>query len=155
VFFKAIEQNNLLKVKELIENGVDINVRDKYGYSALHIASFKNLDEMATFLISKGIALNLQDKNGQTILHYAALSSQLNIANAALNLGASLSIEDVHGNQPLWTAVFNDKGRSDRIEMIELFFFFFADVNNKNKVGKSPKDIIAIAGYNNLKPLIN
>ena len=155
LFFKAVEQNDLLKVKELLDSGVNINGRDKYGYSALHIASFKALDEMAIFLISKGIDLNIQDKNGQTILHYTALNNQLSIANAALNLGASLSIEDAHGNEPLWTAVFNDKGRNDRIEMIELFLRHGADVNHRNKVGKSSKDIVTIAGYNNLKPLIN
>lgn len=155
LFFKAIEQNNLSKVKELIGSGVDINVKDKYKYSALHIASFKQFDEMAFFLIDNGIDVNMQDKNGQTILHYAALNNQLSIANAALNKGASLSIEDVHGNEPLWTAVFNDKGRNDRVEMIELFLKHRADVNHKNKVGKSPKDIVTIAGYNNLKSLIN
>lgn len=155
LLFEAIEQNNSLKVKELVDSGIDINAKDKYGYSALHIASFKQLDQIATLLIDMGIDVNIQDKNGQTILHYAALNNQLNIAKAALNKGASLSIEDMHGNEPLWTAVFNDKGRNDRLEMIMLFLENGAAVDHKNRVGKTPKDIVAIAGYNNLRSLIN
>jgi ankyrin repeat protein len=68
----------------------------------LHIASFKELDEMAVFLIDNGIDVNVQDKNGQTILHYAALNNQLSIADAALNKGGSLSIEDVRYCNDSW-----------------------------------------------------
>jgi uncharacterized protein len=107
---------------------------------------------MALLLINQGIDVNIADKNGQTILHYTALNNQLDIAIAALNKGAKLSMEDIHGNQPLWTAVFNDKGRSERIEIIELFLKNGSDINHKNKVGKSPKDIVTVAGYDNLKP---
>lgn len=152
--FNAVEENDLLTVKEFIINGIDINSIDNYGYSSLDIASFKGYHEIAIFLINSGININMQDKNGQTILHYVALNNQLTLAKAALIKGAKLSIEDIHGNEPLWTAVFNDKGRSDRIEIIKLFLEYGANVNHKNKVGKSPKDIVIIAGYNNLKPLI-
>ena len=34
--------------------------------------------------------------------------------------GASLAAEDRYGNQPLWNAVFNDKGPSVRIDMVKL-----------------------------------
>lgn len=153
-FLNSVEENEISTVKQLLDSGTDINAKDKYGYSALHLASFKGLNEMAILLIDRGIDVNSKDKNGQTILHYAALNNQLAVANAALNKGASLGIEDAHGNEPLWTAVFNDKGRNDRIEIIELFLKHGADVNHKNKVGKSPKDIVTIAGYNNLKALI-
>ena len=155
LLFKAIEKNDLLKVKELINTGVDINSVDSYGYSALHVASSKGLNDIAFFLVDNNIDVNMPDKNGQTILHYVAEYNQLKLAKAVLDNGANLSIADIHGNEPLWTAVFNDKGRSDRIEIIKLFLEYGADVNHKNKVGKSPKDIVMIAGYNNLKPLVD
>lgn len=87
-------------------------------------------------------------------MHYAALNNQMDVAKAALEKNADLNIDDIYGNQPLWIAVFNDKGRNDRFEMVKLFVEYGADVNHKNKVGKSPKEIIAIAGYNNLKSLL-
>ena len=154
-FFNAVEQSSFNEVEGLLKNGYNINSTDEYGYSALHLASSKGLVKMAIFLIDKGIDVNTSDKNGQTILHYAALNNQLDVAKAALEKNANLSIDDIYGNQPLWTAVFNDKGRNDRFEMVKLFVEYGADVNHKNKVGKSPKEIIAIAGYNNLKVLIS
>jgi uncharacterized protein len=154
-FFDAVGKNNLPKVKELIGKGTNINSADNYGYSALHIASSKKLIDMAFVLVNNGIDVNLQDKNGLTILHYVAEYNQLSLAKEVLAKGANLSIADKHGNEPLWTAVFNDKGKSDRIDIIKLFLDHSADVNHKNKVGKSPKDIVTIAGYDNLKRLIN
>jgi ankyrin repeat protein len=152
--FNAIERNDILKIRELIHKGIDINGINSHGHSALHIASFRGFNELALLLIDNGINVNLQDKNGQTILHYAALNNQLSLAKAALDKGASLTISDIHGNEPLWTAVFNDKGRNDRAEIIKLFLENGANANHKNKVDKSPKDIVIIAGYNNLKPLL-
>ena len=153
--FDAVEKNDLLKVKELINSGTNINSVDNYGYSVLHIASSKELNDMAFFLIDNDVDINMQDKKGQTILHYAAEYNQLKLAKAALDRGAKLSIADIHGNEPLWTAVFNDKGRGDRIEIIKLFLEHGANVNHKNNVNKSPKEIVMIAGYNNLKPLMD
>lgn len=155
LLLNAVEKNNLERVKEIIKGGVNINGIDVYGYNALHIASSKGLTDIAFLLVQSDIDLNMQDKNGQTILHYAAEYNQVELAKVVLSRGANLSIEDKHGNEPLWTAVFNDKGRNDRIEIIKLFLENGANVNHRNKVGKSPKDIVTIAGYNNLKPLVN
>ena len=152
-FFKAIEKNDIAGIRKLIAEGIDLNMKDKNGYSALHIASFKQLETMALFLIDNDIDLNIRDKNGQTILHYVALNNQYEIAKALLKKSANLGIEDFHGNQPLWTAVFNDKGGNNRIEIIKLFLEYGADKDHKNNVSKSPKDIVNIAGYDNLKGL--
>lgn len=153
-FFDLVGKNDLSAVKELITTGGDIDWMNNYGYSALHIASFKGLEEMGILLAENGVNLNAQDKNGQTALHYVALNNQLDLAKVLLNRGADLSVEDIHGNQPLWTAVFNDKGRNDRIEMVKLFLSHGANKGHKNKVSKSPIDIINIAGYNNLKEIM-
>lgn len=154
LLFAAIESKHVEEAKSLISEVQNVNLLDTYGYSALHLSSFNGLTEVGIFLLEKGIDPNIQDKNGQTILHYCALYNQSELAKHALQKGAALSIQDVHGNQPLWTAVFNDKGRNDRIEIITMYLNAGADIDHKNKAGKSPKDIIIIAGYDNLKPLI-
>lgn len=80
-------------------------------------------------------------------------SMLLSLATQILRNGGNFNIEDVYGSQPLWTAVFNDKGRDDRYEFVKLFIENEADINHKNTVGKSPKDIVLVAGYNKLKEL--
>jgi uncharacterized protein len=154
-FFDLVEQNEVKKVQELINNGIDINKKDKFGYSAIHTAMVKNLPGMAKILIDSGINLNLQNNEGITSLHCAAIYNNFSLADLLLRHGADLSIEDKYGNQPLWTATFNDKGRNERREMIKLFLKYGADVNHKNNVGKSSKDIVLIAGYKNLEDIIS
>ena len=110
---------------------------------------------MVKILIDSGINLNLQNNEGITSLHCAAIYNNFSLADLLLRHGADLSIEDKYGNQPLWTATFNDKGRNERREMIKLFLKYGADVNHKNNVGKSPKDIVQIAGYKNLEDIIS
>ncbi|MEP6612872.1 MAG: ankyrin repeat domain-containing protein [Mucilaginibacter sp.] len=153
-FFDLVERNDVKKVQELINNGIDINRKDKFGYSAIHTTMVKNLPDMAKILIDGSINLNLQNNEGITSLHCAAIYNNFSLADLLLRHGADLSIEDKYGNQPLWTATFNDKGRNERREMIKLFLKNGADVNHKNNVGKSPKDIVLIAGYKNLEDII-
>ena len=154
-FFDLVEQNEVKKVQELINNGIDINKKDKFGYSAIHTVMVKNLPDMAKTLIYGGIDLNLQNNEGVTGLHCAAIYNNLRLAELLLLHGADLSIKDKFGNQPLWTATFNDKGRNERRELIKLFLKYGADINHKNNVDKSPKDIVRIAGYKNLEDIIS
>jgi ankyrin repeat protein len=154
LLFDAIADKNFLKVKKVFKNVNNINQVDKYGYSALHIASSIGSEEIALFLIANGINVNIQDKRGQTALHYTAVYNQLELAKKILLNGGDLSIVDIYGNQPLWTAVFNDKGKSDRIEFVKLYIEKGADINHKNTVDKSPRDIVTIAGYENLKSVM-
>jgi uncharacterized protein len=149
--FKAIESNNLQDLKNVLAESV--NEIDNYGYSPLLYSSYKNFVEGAFLLVKAGANLSIKDRNGQTILHYVALNNQYELAELLLANGADLSIEDIYGNQPLWTAVFNDKGRNSRIEIIKLFLDYNADMHHLNKASKSPKDIVKIAGYANLHHL--
>ena len=154
-FFDAVEKNDLTRVKQLLNEGANIDKTDEFGYSSLHLASYKGLNEMARLLIDSDINVDIKDKNGQTALHYVALNNQFDLAELLLEKGANLTEEDVYGNQPLWTAVFNDKGRNDRIDIIKLFLKYGADINHKNKVDKSPADIIRIGGYTNLMGIVS
>jgi len=57
MIFKAVESNNIAKVKELIETGIDVNQKDKYGYTSLHSACLNGV--------------TVKDKWGDTPLHKA------------------------------------------------------------------------------------
>lgn len=59
----------------LIENGADVNHRDKNGYSALHFAGQEKRFECAKLLIDKGANLETTDHYGNTPLWTAIFNS--------------------------------------------------------------------------------
>lgn len=124
-FVKEFE-TNLLKQKN--ENGSGL----------LHVAISGEKFDVAMFLINHGIDVNLTNGDGQTVLHLIATKQNIEIAKALLERGADISIRDRHGNNPMWTAVFNCKGKY--YDMVELFWKFQPDVMTKNRAGKSPLD---------------
>ncbi len=134
----------------LLDREIDeqsINVLDKSGYSLLHICISRSYDPISAFLIEKGIDTNNKDKNSQTALHYSAFYNKIQIAENLLAHGADIHIADNFGNQPLWTAVFNDKGFGNRIDIIKIFLKYGADINHKNNASRSPLDLAKNAGY--------
>ncbi|WP_320033440.1 ankyrin repeat domain-containing protein [Halarcobacter sp.] len=146
--YDIVEFGTLEELKELLEQGTDINEKDDdLNYTALHCAIANEKDRMALFLIEQGIDTTLQDENGFTPLHYAAEYNKLDIAKAILEKNSrSLFIEDKYGNQPLWTVVVQTtlKTYTDKEnKLIQLFLKFHADVNHKNNVGKTPFDIVS------------
>jgi len=149
MLIEFVESNNVEGVKKGLASR-PIEWVDQFGYSALHIALSKGFDEIADVLILSGIDVNLPDEKGQTALHYCAFYNKPELANQIMSNGGRLEVEDSFGNQPLWTAVFNDYGRGERFEMVKLFISNGAKKDHKNKVKRSPLDIVTSRPYKNL-----
>lgn len=153
---EAVDDGNLADVKLLIKSSQNINVIDDFGYSLLQTSISKHFDELSDYLIASGINLIHQDKKGQTALHYCAFYNKIDLARKIIETdNNSVAIEDKYGNQPLWTAVFNDYGRNERIEIIEMLIKNGADIYHKNKVNQSPYTIVIEEPYVNLYKLFN
>jgi len=137
----------ILKDKNLLQQ------KNTMGASLLHTAVFQGNTNLAMFLIDQGIDVNLQDENGDTALHYCAEHNRLEIAAYILVHNGRLDMADKHSNQPLWTAVSNDKGMNKRIEIVRLFLDHGADKEHANKVNRTPAFIAA--RYKNLSELFS
>jgi len=55
-----------------LENGAEINAKNKKGFSPLHISIANNKKEIINFYLEKGADFSLTDNNENTILHLAA-----------------------------------------------------------------------------------
>ena len=105
--FNACRDNNVDKVKRLLEQGQDVNCADFFGYSPLMAAVNRGCTSVVYYLIKDGGAnVNQRNKeaNGLTALHFACERGQLEIAKALLEHGALKDGKDYIGQTPLVVA---------------------------------------------------
>ncbi len=103
--FDAINRNDVAQVNELIAQGVDVNAKNKWGDSALHIASWKGDLTMFRILKDAGADINACDDVGKrTALHIASIHNQLAIVKELVADGVDLAVKDAFGYSALFLA---------------------------------------------------
>jgi len=98
---KAVSQNNISSVRELLESGADINTRSLYNDSILTLSIIEMHEDMALFLIKEGADLNIQNDGGRTALIAAANRGQKPIVKALIDAGADTNIVNSDYNTAL------------------------------------------------------
>ena len=87
-FIRCIRTDNVPDAEYLMKNGVNIDIVDAYGYTALMISANYNHVTMAKLLIKYGANLNSVDKYGLTALMRCACYNHFEIAEFLLRNGA-------------------------------------------------------------------
>jgi len=148
----AAQYGNVDIVNKLIENGADINIKDKYGSTALRWAIVGDNKDIALLLIKKGIDFKIKDESGHTALDIAVRKNKYDIAHILINKGADIDNRNDKGYTPLHAAIlFN------HYKIAELLIENGADVNSQGKCGYYPAgrydDIKKCEGYTGWSPL--
>jgi len=95
-------------VREILAAGVDKDVRDAFGDTALHVAIFQSNLIIVKLLLDYGFDPNAKvTKNGNTPLHNAVTANNIAAARLLLQYGANKNIRALNGQTPL------DKARKD------------------------------------------
>lgn len=87
---------NVQEIKAHIAHGSDLNQKDAYGSSSLHIAALFNKSEVAKLLINGGANINEKNAEGSTPLHTAAFFCRTEIVKELLNKGADVHIRNYY-----------------------------------------------------------
>jgi Ankyrin repeats (many copies) len=66
-FHRPASANDITTMKRLVENGLDVNVRDQNGDTPLYYALSHGNVSIADFLLSKGARIDMLDRDGQTL----------------------------------------------------------------------------------------
>jgi len=158
---------NLKIMKLLLDNGVDVNLKNKLNMTALTMAVIANKEDAVKLLIDYGADVDIPSTlNNKTPLMYAMENKNENISKI-LQKKTKSKMKDAHGNTMLLYAissyqidiekvksiisktnqinVFNDLGISalfkaikfDNLELVKLLVENGADINLKNKNGVS------------------
>ncbi len=148
IMLSAAERNYVDIVNSLISSGVDINIKDINGYSALSTASENGRTDLVKFLLSKGankshmkplhhspmiIPEIKDDYDAPKIYIYCVLYGIIKAAASMLNRGVDINSSDSQGNNALTVAAIH--GYKD---IMELLLKKGADVNQINGIGQSP-----------------
>ena len=103
LFFQAIERGNVAAVKNLLKDGVDVNVKDPEGYTALILAAGYGYLDILELLLLEGADINGKGRSDYTALMLTAIAGTTDATRFLINAGA-----DIHAKSDLGgTALLN------------------------------------------------
>lgn len=126
----AAQEEKIVTVKMLFENGADVNAVDKLGMTPLHHAVIAENIQVISLLLDKGANVNARSNHG-TPLHTAA---------GARNCELIKLLHEDETDDAEFDAV-----KINNIQVIQLLLENGADVNAKNDDGFTPYDLASSA----------
>ena len=111
-------------VRELLDEGADVNSPRVDGVTALLWAAHLDDLDMATLLLGADAAVNAADDHGVTPLERAAENTSVAMVNLLLTAGADANVARTSGLTPLMTAA-----RTGNVEVVQALVTAGANVN--------------------------
>jgi ankyrin repeat protein len=94
---KIVYDNNLVALEKEIEEGTDVNLQNKYGWTLLHIAIRRDRRDMVAYLLEKGADINKVDGVGWTPLMEAVMDDMTELCAFLVEKGADVTIANERG----------------------------------------------------------
>jgi hypothetical protein len=120
-FFRAIEENNLSKVRMALlrhRNWANIgHPIDMFCPPPLHLAANEGHLEIVKLLIDNGADVNGDSIANLTPLHGAALAGHTEVAAFLIEKGAQIDIKSINGKTPLELA--REEGHTETVSLLE------------------------------------
>ncbi len=88
----ASKRGDLRIIRNLVEQGMDVNARDGFGQTALMLAAHHGHDAVVETLIAHGADLNVTAKYGLSALMLAVVAGHAQVARRLAKAGADLSL---------------------------------------------------------------
>lgn len=138
-------------VEHLLKRGINVNLADRKGWTAIHIAVSKNFTEVAKLLIDakadifallkhKCAPARLSDVYSSTI-HFAAIKGNIEITKMLLEQGATVNIPDSANMTPLHYAAFRNNP-----DYVKYLLDNGAKCDIKDVNGRTPFHAAALSG---------
>jgi len=94
---KLVYDNDLESFKAEFENGADLNMQNKYGWTPLHVAIRRDRRDMVEYLVDKGADIDKVDGVGWTPLMEAVMDEMTDLVGYLIQKGADKSIANQRG----------------------------------------------------------
>jgi hypothetical protein len=106
---QAVVDGDIDQVKSQISAGVDVNSKNRLGWTLLHTAIRNRRTEIIKMLIDKGADVNAKDNRGRTPLHFAVETGQKDIVEQLIAKGAEINVMDSRADNALSLAKKNNQ----------------------------------------------
>ncbi|XP_072851515.2 fibronectin type 3 and ankyrin repeat domains protein 1 isoform X1 [Pogona vitticeps] len=134
--------------KILVEHGADVNVKNSSGKDSLMIACFAGHLDIAQYLRSQGASWQSRDLGGCTAMHWAIDGGHCDVIEWMIQDGCEVDAKDA-GLE--WTPLIRLCALTGKTDVATLLIDAGADVNTKDKDGKTP---LMVAALNNQEELV-
>ena len=146
------KEGNANATRLLLQQGTDVNTRDKQQATPLHFASFGGYFEIALALLDHGADVNARNADGRTPLHRVSLSSRMRfesgykevnrLVELMLERGADVNARDKDQATPLHSTSY-----ASDLETTRVLLNNGANVHAKNVQGRTPLHILSQGAY--------
>ncbi|MFC1762992.1 ankyrin repeat domain-containing protein [Planctomycetota bacterium] len=148
-FHLAAFRGDLDLVKNFIDEGMDVDTKDEYGWTPLYWACSAGQEAVGKYLLDKGAKADATTEGGGTPLHKAAGTGAYRLAELLISKGADVNARANKEKTPLHIAAGAGHSR-----VVELLVKHGADVNARPDqksytplhlaVGRGHKDVVEI-----------
>ena len=112
ILFDMVLYNDFETLKTIINYGINLNIKDKRGYTPLMYMVEEGLKikdkkekevfiERLIYFLKYRVNIDTQDNEGRTVMHKAVIANDLLVVEKLLTKKADLSIKDIHGRTAL------------------------------------------------------
>jgi len=112
----AAETGDTARVRELLDQGVEVDKRDNRGRTALIYAASRGHLAIINMLLAQGADVHAEGQHQQNPLSAAIMRNRVLVVKRLIGAGADIHFGDLEGNLPLFTAV--EQGFSDIVRVL-------------------------------------
>jgi len=148
----AARSGNTEKIRQLLDNGTDVNGKDFVHRTALADAAYSGNTNCVKLLLDRGANVNGRSAYGETALYFAAGRNQPDCVKLLLDHGADADCGDLvcnKGYTPLMSAA--DGGY---FQCAKLLLDYGANIDIKAENGKTALDLAGENGHSDVVKLI-
>ncbi|XP_071986930.1 fibronectin type 3 and ankyrin repeat domains protein 1 isoform X2 [Engystomops pustulosus] len=144
----AAQKGFLRIVQLLVNHGADINQETGSGKNSLMLACFAGHLDIVKYLREQGASWESRDKGGCTAMHWAVDGGDVKVIEWMIADGCQVDVKDSCSR---WTPLMRVSAVTGKTDVARRLLAAGADVNVKDKDGKTP---LMVAALNNHERLV-